>query len=71
MRREVNISTRSKKAKMVDIELFGNIDKAEFIESRELLKRAHKIRYIATDFEYSGYDIYEEISTGYLYATNL
>lgn len=56
---------------MVDVELFNNIDKAEFIESRELLKRAHEIRYIATDFEYSGYDIYEEISTGYLYATKL
>lgn len=57
--------------KMVNIELFGNIEKAEFVESKELLKRAHEIRYIATDFEYSGYDIYEKISTGYLYATKL
>ncbi len=59
------------KGNMVSIELFGSIDKAEFVESGKLLKRANEIRYIATDFEYSGYDIYEEILTGYLYATKL
>lgn len=53
----------------VTIELFRNIEKAEFLESEELLKR--NVRYVGTDYEISGYDIYEEISTGELYATKL
>lgn len=53
----------------VEIMLFNNIDKARYIESEELLKQ--EVRYIATDYELSGYDIYEDIHTGELYATNL
>lgn len=53
----------------VKIELFNNLETAEFLKRDELLK--YNVRYIATDFEYSGYDIYEENLTGKLYATQL
>lgn len=55
--------------KKVTIKLFNNIDKAEYMDSEELLKQ--EVRYIGTDYELSGYDIYEQIHTGKLYATKL
>lgn len=59
----------SDKKYMVTVELFGMIDKAELIDSESLLKL--NVRYIATDHEYSGYDLYEDNLSGYLYATKL
>lgn len=55
--------------KEVEVMLFNNIDKAGYMDSEELLKQ--EVRYIGTDYELSGYDIYEHIYTGELYATNL
>lgn len=49
--------------------LFNNIEKAKYMDSEELLKK--EVRYVASDHELSGYDIYEEIHTGELYATKL
>lgn len=63
------IKAASDKKHMVSVELFGNIDRAELIDSETLLKL--NVRYIATDYEYSGYDLYEDNLSGYLYATKL
>ncbi len=51
-----------------DVELYGAIINAEFMESKKLLKK--KVRYIGTDFDYSGYDLYED-GTGKIYCTKL
>ncbi|MDE7131869.1 MAG: hypothetical protein K2O65_08735 [Lachnospiraceae bacterium] len=64
------IKAASDKKHMVTVELFGSIEKAELIDSDSLMKL--NVRYIATDYEYSGgYDIYEDNLSGYLYATKL
>ncbi len=53
----------------VEIMLFNNIEKAKYMDSEELLKK--EVRYVASDHELSGYDIYENIYTGEFYATIL
>lgn len=63
------IKAASDKKHMVTVEFFGMIERAELIDSESLLKL--NVRYIATDCEYSGYDIYEDNLSGYLYATKL
>lgn len=63
------IETTSGKKRMVSVELFGMMERAERIDSKLLLER--NVRYLATDYEYSGYDLYEDNLTGYLYATIL
>ena len=63
------IKTASGKKHMVTVELFGMVEKAELIDSESLLNL--NVRYIATDYEYSGYDLYEDNLSGYLYATKL
>lgn len=50
------------------IEVYGVLEKAEYLEKSKLLKM--KVRYIGTDFDYSGLDIYEDIS-GKFYCTKL
>jgi hypothetical protein len=51
-----------------NIEVYGMLEKAEYLEKNKLLKL--KVRYIGTDFNYSKLDIYEDIS-GKFYCTNL
>lgn len=63
------IKAASDKKHMVSVELFGMVEKAELIDS-ELLTELN-VRYVGTDFEYSGYDLYEDNLSGYLYATKL
>ena len=63
------IKAASGKKHMVTVELFGMVEKAELIDSESLLNL--NVRYIATDYEYSGYDLYEDNLSGYLYATKL
>ena len=63
------IKAASDKKHMVTVEFFGMIERAELIDSESLLKL--NVRYIATDYEYSGYDLYEDNLSGYLYATKL
>lgn len=65
----VTIETTSGKKRMVLVELFGMMEMAERIDSELLLER--NVRYLVTDYEYSGYDLYEDNLTGYLYATIL
>lgn len=63
------IKAASDKKQMVTVEFFGMIERAELIDSESLLEL--NVRYIGTDYEYSGYDLYEDNLTGYLYATKL
>lgn len=63
------IKAASDKKRMVSVEFFGMIERAELIDFEQLLKL--NVRYIATDYEYSGYDLYEDNLSGYLYATKL
>lgn len=53
----------------VEIMLFNNIEKAKYMDREELLNK--EVRYVASDYEFSGYDIYEDIYTGEFYATIL
>lgn len=54
----------------VQIMLFNSIGKAVLIDKENLLKHLD-VKYITTDYELSGYDIYKDIYTGVLYATRL
>ena len=58
-----------KAPKTVDIEIYGALEKATFMEKDELLKM--NVRYLGTDIEFSEYDIYEHNETGEYYATTL
>lgn len=53
----------------VNVEIYGMLEKAIFIEKKELLKM--NVRYVTTDMELSQYDIYEHNETGTYYATTL
>jgi len=55
--------------KMVDVEVYGVLEKTKFMDKNELLKM--NVRYMGTDIEFSQYDIYEHNETGEYYATNL
>lgn len=51
-----------------NVEVYGMLEKAEYLEKSKLLKL--KVRYIGTDFDYSKLDIYED-NSGKFYCTNL
>ena len=55
--------------KMVKIEVYGMLENATYYPKAELMKK--NIRYVGTDCEFSGYDIYEDNETGEYYATTL
>lgn len=55
--------------KTVDIEVYGILEKAVFVDKNKLLKM--NVRYVGTDMELSQHDIYENNETGEYYATTL
>ena len=49
-----------------EVELYGSLINAEYMDSEKLLKK--KVKYVGTDFEFSGYDLYED-GAGKIYCT--
>lgn len=57
------------RTKKVDVEVYGMLERAIFLDKNKLLKM--NVRYIGIDTELSQYDVYEHNETGEYYATNL
>lgn len=53
----------------VDVKFQGLFMSLPFLRFTEILKL--DVRYVGTDFDHSGYDIYEDSSTGCLYVTEI
>ncbi|MDR0947897.1 MAG: hypothetical protein LBM69_00085 [Lachnospiraceae bacterium] len=64
----INMTDKEKECK-VDVEVYGMMEIATFLNKDELLKM--NVRYVGTDNEFSHYDIYEHNDTGEYYATTL